>query len=213
MFGLEHLSATTAKGRFVFLVMVMVVVTAVALLEGAVLGSAVPLVAAMFGWAVILMYGVVEGALFERAGRGVAAITLPSGSATPSVNQHSNIEALVARGRLAEAADAYRAVIAADPRDLVACERLGQLALRELKDPQLALFAAREGEKRAPEPGLPAGIGRPLLAGRPGSRCSWRTSAATTSRTTAGPWWSCGGSWPATPTSPTPAASARRSRS
>ncbi|HXY19010.1 MAG TPA: hypothetical protein VEH83_03335 [Gemmatimonadales bacterium] len=158
MFGLEHLSATTAKGRFVFLVMVMVVVTAVALLEGAVLGSAVPLVAAMFGWAVILMYGVVEGALFERAGRGVAAITLPSGSATPSVNQHSNIEALVARGRLAEAADAYRAVIAADPRDLVACERLGQLALRELKDPQLALFAAREGEKRAPDPRRQAGF-------------------------------------------------------
>jgi tetratricopeptide (TPR) repeat protein len=158
MFGLEHLSATTAKGRFVFLVMVMVVATAIALLEGAVLRSAVPLAVAMFGWAMILTYGVVDGALFERAGRGVGAITLPSGSATPSVNQHSDIEALVARGRLAEAADAYRAVIATDPRDLVACERLGQLALRELKDPELALFAAREGEKRAADPRRQAGF-------------------------------------------------------
>jgi len=158
MFGLEHLSATTAKGRFVFLAMVMAVATLVALLEAVVLRSAVPLAVALLGWAFVVLYGVMDGAFLHRGASALGAITLPSGSATPSVNQHSNIEALVARGRLAEAAEAYRAVIAADPHDLVSCERLAQLALRELRDPALALFAAREGERRAPEARRQAGF-------------------------------------------------------
>ena len=158
MFGLEHLSAATARGRFVFLVMMMAGITAIALLEVVVLGSPVPLAAAAVGWAIVLIYGMVEGTLFERVGRRVASLTLPSGSATPSVNQHSDIEALVARGRLAEAAAAYRAAIAADPRDVLACDRLGLLALRELKDPELALFAARAGESAALEPRRKAGF-------------------------------------------------------
>jgi tetratricopeptide (TPR) repeat protein len=158
VFGWEHLSAATAKGRFAFLVMVMAVATLVAAVEALVLRSAVPLAAAFVGWAFVLVYAAVEGTLFQRAGQAVASLTLPSGSATPSVNQHSNIEALVARGQFAEAAAAYRAVIASAPRDLVACERLGQLALRELKDYDLALFALREGEKRAPDPRRGAGF-------------------------------------------------------
>ena len=158
MFGLEHLSATTARGRFVFLAMVMAVATLVALLEAVVLRSAVPLAVALLGWAFVVLYGVMDGAFLHRGASALGAITLPSGSATPSVNQHSNIEALVARGRLAEAAEAYRAVIAADPHDLVSCERLAQLALRELRDPALALFAAREGEQRAPEARRQAGF-------------------------------------------------------
>lgn len=151
MFGLEHLSATTARGRFVFLAMVMAGATLLTGLWSLLFLSWVPLLAAFLGWLFVLFYGAMDGAFLHRGASAIAALTVPSGSATPSVNQHSNIEALVARGRLAEAADAYRAVIAADPRDVVACERLGQLALRELKDPRLALFAAREGEKRAPD--------------------------------------------------------------
>jgi tetratricopeptide (TPR) repeat protein len=76
----------------------------------------------------------------------------PSGSSTPSVNQHSNIGAMVARGEYAKAADAYREAIAADPEDVVACEQLALLALREMKDYDLALFAFREAEKRVTEP-------------------------------------------------------------
>jgi len=158
MFGLEHLSATTAKGRFVFLAMVMAGATVISLLWSVLFASGMPLLAAFLGWAFVLLYGVLDGALLHRGASTIGALTMPSGSATPSVNQHSNIEALVARGRLAEAADAYRAVIAADPRDLVACERLGQLALRELKDPHLALFAAREGEKRSSDVRRQAGF-------------------------------------------------------
>lgn len=158
MFGLENLSATTARGRFVFLVMMMAGITAIALLEVVVLGSPAPLAAAAVGWAIVLIYGVVEGTLFERVGRRVASLTLPSGSATPSVNQHSEIQAMVARGRLAEAAAAYQAAIAADPHDVVACEGLGQLALRELKDPALALVAARAGERAAADPRRRAGF-------------------------------------------------------
>jgi len=158
MFGLEHLSATTAKGRFVFLAMVMAGATVISLLWSVLLASGVPLLAAFLGWVFVLLYGVMDGALLHRGASVIGALTVPSGAATPSVNQHSNIEALIARGRLAEAADAYRAVIVADPRDVVACERLGQLALRELKDPHLALFAAREGEKRSSDVRRQAGF-------------------------------------------------------
>jgi cytochrome c-type biogenesis protein CcmH/NrfG len=76
----------------------------------------------------------------------------PSGSSTPSVNQHSNIAALAVRGETAKAAEAYRAAIAADPDDVVACEQLAQLALRGLKDYDLAVQAYREAERRAPQP-------------------------------------------------------------
>lgn len=149
MFGWEHLSAATAKGRLVFLVVAMAAVTVAAVLELLLTGSIVGVAVAALGWAIVVMFAFADRALLEPLGRLFGALTVPSGAATPSVNQHSNIEALVARGRVGEAAAAYRAVIAADPRDVVACERLGQLALRELRDYELALLAAHEGEKRA----------------------------------------------------------------
>jgi tetratricopeptide (TPR) repeat protein len=150
--GLEHLSAASAKGRFVFLVMVMAVATLVSGLEAVVLLSWAPLLVALGGWAFVLFYGALEGVFAGRAGRVVGALTLPSGQATPSVNQHSNIQALVARGEYAKAAEAYRAAIAADPADVVACELLGRLALSELKDSETALYAFREAERRSSEP-------------------------------------------------------------
>lgn len=76
----------------------------------------------------------------------------PSGSSTPSVDQHSNIAAMAVRGETAKAAEAYRAAIAADPDDIVACEQLAQLALRELKDYDLAAQAYREAERRSQQP-------------------------------------------------------------
>lgn len=76
----------------------------------------------------------------------------PDGSSTPYVNQHSDIAAMVARGEYARAVEAYRAAIAADPADVVACEQLAVLALREMKDWELALFAYREAERRVTEP-------------------------------------------------------------
>jgi tetratricopeptide (TPR) repeat protein len=152
VFGLENVSAASDKGRAVFLVMVMAVGTFVAFVEALVLRSLAPLVAALAGWAFVALYIMLSGTLFQRAGRGIGAITLPSGDSTPSVNQHSNIQALVARGELAKAAEAFRAAIAADPQDLVACEQLGRLALGELKDCETALFAYREAERRCPDP-------------------------------------------------------------
>ncbi len=158
MWGLENVSAATPKGRFVFLALVMAVATLVTLLEAVLLLNWVPLLAALVGWAFVLLYGVLEGVVLHPGAGAVASLTLPSGSATPSVDQHSNIEAMVARGQYAAAAAAYRAVIAASPRDVVACERLAQLALHELKDYQLALFAVREGERRAPDARRQAGF-------------------------------------------------------
>jgi tetratricopeptide (TPR) repeat protein len=82
----------------------------------------------------------------------VTKVLLPDGKETPYIVQHSHIEAIEVSGRHAEAADAYRKVILEHPQDLVACEKLGQVALRQLKDFDLALQAYREAERRAGDP-------------------------------------------------------------
>ncbi len=82
----------------------------------------------------------------------VTKVLLPEGKETPYIVQHSNIEAMEVSGRYAEAVAAYQTVILEQPQDLVACEKLGQLALRQLKDYELALQAYREAERRAREP-------------------------------------------------------------
>ena len=151
MWGLENLSAATPRGRFVFLCIVMAFTTLLTLLEVVLFLNWAPLLAALFGWAFVLLYGVLEAGILHRGAGAVASLTLPSGASTPSVNQHSNIQALVAKGQYARAAEAYRQVIAAQPEDLVACEQLTQLALRELKDYDLALFALRQAEQRSPD--------------------------------------------------------------
>ncbi len=104
------------------------------------------------GWFVLGFYYLMNRAFIEPVGDAIGRILVQSGGSTPSVAQHSNIETMEARGQYAQAAEAYRAVIAAEPEDLVACEKLGQLALRQLKDYGTALFAYREAEKRASEP-------------------------------------------------------------
>ncbi len=76
----------------------------------------------------------------------------PHGDSTPSVNQHSDIAAMAMLGDFAKAAEAYKAVIRADPADLVACDHLARLALRDMKDYELALFAYREAERRVSDP-------------------------------------------------------------
>lgn len=100
-------------------------------------------------WAVFGIYSVVYGVGASRAADAVGRVLMPSGSSTPSVNTHSNIEAMAMRGQYAKAAEAYKAAIAADPLDLVACEKLGQMAMRDMQDWQLAVFAYREAERRA----------------------------------------------------------------
>ncbi len=109
-------------------------------------------VAVLLGSAPLLVLGGVvwAGWIFYYA--LLTQVLDPSGSSTPSVDQHSNIAALAIRGETAKAAEAYRAAIAADPDDIVACEQLAQLALRELKDYDLAVQAYREAERRAPQP-------------------------------------------------------------
>lgn len=92
------------------------------------------------------------------AGWGVYYLVLtgvldPRGEDTPYVNQHSDIQAMVMRGEYQKAADAYRGEILADPANVLACEQLIQLARAELKDYELAVWAAREAERRHANPG------------------------------------------------------------
>jgi tetratricopeptide (TPR) repeat protein len=104
------------------------------------------------GWLTLGGYWLLHQTVVNPVGDAIGRILVQSGSSTPSVAQHSNIETMEARGQYAEAARAYRAIIAAEPQDLVACDKLGQLALRQLKDYETALFAYREAEKRATDP-------------------------------------------------------------
>jgi tetratricopeptide (TPR) repeat protein len=110
------------------------------------------LAACLAGWLTLGGYWLLNKAVIDPAGDALGRLIVSSGSSTPSVAQHSNIEALEMKGRYAEAAEAYRAVIAAEPADIVACEKLGLLAMRQLKQYDVALFAYREAEKRATEP-------------------------------------------------------------
>jgi tetratricopeptide (TPR) repeat protein len=112
----------------------------------------VSLLAIALGSVPLMILGAVVWAFWAIYYILVTRILLPTGEDTPSVNQHSSIEAMEVRGRYEEAAEAYRAVIDADPRDIVACEKLGQLALRQLKQYDLALFAYREAEQRSTQP-------------------------------------------------------------
>jgi tetratricopeptide (TPR) repeat protein len=127
------------------------------------LGSAPLLVLGGVVWIFWLVYYVLITRLFQ-----------PTGDSTPAPKWHSNIEAMVAHGDYAKAAEAFKAEIAADPEDVGACEKLGQLAVRELKDYQLAIWAYREAERRVPEPNrkfaeglILAGIYRDQLADLP----------------------------------------------
>jgi len=148
---LGRIPAHTLKAQLLYISAFVAVGTVINLFLALVMRTWVPLVAALFGWVFVGAYGLVRMGLSDRAAGNIGRILVPSGSSTPSVNQHSNIQTLVARGEYARAADAYRAVIAQDPAELVACEQLGQLALRELKDYETAVFAYREAERRSTE--------------------------------------------------------------
>ncbi len=151
---LSRVEAGSSRGFFVAVVMAMGFVTIVAAIVGLLGGGMIPLVIAGLFWPAFLLVALLRGTALEH---GANLLTAKGGS-TPYVAQHSNIQALVAKGAFAEAAEAYRREIAAHPEDLLACEQLSQLALRELKDYELALFATHEAEKRTPDARRKAGF-------------------------------------------------------
>jgi len=138
---LQGVEGGSPAGLAIFIVAAMSVATIIAIPMGV-------LPIALLGWFIFGLTALLRATVIEKAGNAL----IPKGASTPSVAQHSNIEAMVMRGKPREAADAYRAAIEADPAEMVACEKLGQLALRELKDYDLALWAYREAERRAAEP-------------------------------------------------------------
>ena len=152
----SHLAGPQAQMRF--MAWVLGAATALGFLLLMVMDSWLFLMGVALAWAVLLVYFLLFRGVVSPLGEAFGRILVPSGSATPSVNQHSNIGALVARGEFAKAAEAYQAVIASDPGDVVACEQLAQLALGDLKDYDLALFAVREGERRTTNPRRQAGF-------------------------------------------------------
>jgi tetratricopeptide (TPR) repeat protein len=119
---------------------------------------------AAIAWLVFGGLQVLRKTVIDGVGTVAQQVLMPSGSSTPPAKGLSHIEALVARGELAKAAEAYRAEILADPADLGSCERLGTLAQRQLKDYELAVWAYRQAEQRAATPGRKFGFGL-LLAG------------------------------------------------
>ena len=152
------------KAQLKYIASLLGVLTAMAVLIGLLTTIWLPLIGALIGWAVVGVYALFLFLVIEPGGDALGRVLVSSGSSTPSVAQHSNIETMVTRGEYARAAQAYQAAIDGSPADLVACEKLGQLALRELKDYPRAVQAYREAEKRSPEPRRQAGYAL-LVAG------------------------------------------------
>lgn len=117
-----------------------------------------------FGWFIFGAFQVLQNTVIRGAGSAAEQLLMPGGSSTPPAKGLSHIEAMVARGDLAKAAQAYRAEILADPKDLGSCERLATLAQRDLQDYDLAAWAYRQAERRAETPGRKFGFGL-LVAG------------------------------------------------
>ncbi len=153
----EHISrvdSASNAGFFVATVMLAALILIVGIVMALLGGGILPLgIAAVFAPMFVLV-GILHGTALERGSQ----LFVAKGSSTPYTPQHSNIQALVAKGAYREAAEAYRSEIAAHPQDLVACEQLAQLALGELKDWETALFALREAEQRSSEPRRRAGF-------------------------------------------------------
>jgi len=125
-------------------------------------GAPILFTATVSAWAVFGIYLVLDRLVIRTAGKVAGHILMPSGASTPGAKPISHIQAMEARGDLARAAEAYRAEIAGDPKDVVSCEQLAQLALRQLRDYELAAWAYREAERRADTPARKFGYG--LLA-------------------------------------------------
>lgn len=146
---LGRIPAGSLKAQLLYISAFVAVGTVLNVGLALVMRSWIPIGAALAGWLFVAVYGLVRVALLDRSAGVMGRVLVPSGGSTPSVAQHSDIESLAVKGKLKEAAEAYRAVIAAEPDDIVACEKLGQLALRELKDYETAVFAYREADKRS----------------------------------------------------------------
>ena len=151
----DHLGSP--RNQLKFIGYVLGSLTAFAVLFGVLTGIWLLVIGVAVGWAVVGIYSLFLFGVIEPAGDAVGRVLVASGKSTPSVAQHSNIETMVTRGEYAKAAQAYQDIIATSPQDLVVCDKLAQLAMRELKDYPLAIFAYREAEKRSPEPRRQAG--------------------------------------------------------
>jgi regulator of sirC expression with transglutaminase-like and TPR domain len=146
---LSRVEAGSSQGLLTAVVFAMTGVTLLALVVGFLTGSyLIPLVVTGLGWGMFLGAVALRATVIEKAGNMI----MPAGGTTPSVAQHSNIEAMEARGDYARAAAAYRQAAEADPRDVVACEKLARLATMELKDYDTAVWAWRQAERRVAEP-------------------------------------------------------------
>ena len=165
----EHMGEAAWQNRA--LVWVLLVLTAFAALVG-VLAQLMGVPAVTVGCVSVtalawLAFGglqVMRHFVIDPAGKAAGHVLMPSGSSTPPAKGLSHIEAMVARGDLAKAAEAYRAEILADPADVGSCERLATLAQRDLKDYELAAWAYRQAEQRAESAGRKFGFGL-LVAG------------------------------------------------
>ena len=147
------------KAQLRFMALVLGAATVLGFLVLLVLDSWLFLLGVAAAWAVLLLYLLLFTRVVNPLGEAFGRILMPSGNSTPSAKGYSQIESLVARGEFAKAAEAYQAEIAADATGVGACERLGMLAMRELKDYALALVAYREAERRVAEPKRKLGYG------------------------------------------------------
>lgn len=110
---------------------------------------------ALAGGAVLLLgavlFVVLRGLAIPAANGLLTFLGVQSGSSTPLAKGYSHIEALTAQGRFDEAAAAYRAEIASDPKNVEARTRLAELLLKHLDDAAGAARCYREVRDLVPD--------------------------------------------------------------
>lgn len=105
----------------------------------------------------LMILGAVVAAMWGFHYIFMTRVLMPTGESTPGDKPLSHIEAMTARGDYAGAARAYQQEILTDPADYWSCERLALLARTHLGDPEQAVTAFREAERRVPVPRRKAG--------------------------------------------------------
>ncbi len=103
-----------------------------------------------FALTALILWGV--NWFLEGASHAAESIYFPSGKGSPTPREYSEQQSLVIRGRYAEAADSYRAIIEDDPTDLEARLRLGALLEEKCGDSAGAEACYRDVRLRAVTP-------------------------------------------------------------
>lgn len=99
----------------------------------------------------------------DHIGSSAAAILMPSGKGTPAPREYSEQTAMIIRGRYAEAAKSYRAILEHEPANIDVQLRLGRLLEHECNSPVEAEVWYRRVRDMSPPPDQDWAVSQALI--------------------------------------------------